>query len=295
MVKTLREQTGVGMMECKKALQEADGDLRRAAALLREKGEAKAVKRAGRAANEGRIQGKVREDERAGVLVEVNTETDFAARSDRFAELVERVSQTALACRCSSRESLLAAKPEGTDAKSVEALVAEAIGVIGENIGVSRCERLEAPEGKSGLVHTYIHPPGRVGVAVVLDCENDKVARAEATRDLAHNLCLHIAFSNPAGLDNGSIPQDVIEAEREIYRNAAIKQGKPEKLLDKIVEGRLRAFFKESCLLEQAYVKDEEKSVKQLIEETAKTAGGALRVNRYVRCQLGEAATSEEA
>ncbi|HUT26071.1 MAG TPA: translation elongation factor Ts, partial [Sumerlaeia bacterium] len=232
---------------------------------------------------------------RACVLVEVNVETDFAARNDRFAKLVDRVADAALVCRCSSPEALLRAKPEGIDAESVEALVTEAIGVIGENIGISRCECLEVPEGKSGLVHTYVHPPGSVGVAVALDCESDEVARTEAARELAHNLCLHIAFSNPAGLDSDSIPQDVIEAEREVYRNAAIKQGKPEKILDKIVEGRLRAFFKESCLLEQAYVKEEQKSVKQLIDEAAKTAGGAVKVKRYVRCQLGEAAVDADA
>ena len=288
-VKELRDQTGVGMMECKNALADCDGDLKRAVNLLREKGTAKAVKRAGRAIKEGRIQAKTSDDKRTGAMVEVNIETDFAARNDGFIGLVETACDAVMANPCDDVAELLEVKlPEGSSAETVGALVTEVQTVIGENMGIGRCVNFQVPGDKAGLVCAYIHPPGKVGVLVELECENAEAAGAEATAELAHNLCLHIAFSNPLSLDSSAIASDVIEAEKEIYRNAALKQGKPEKILDKIVEGRLRSFFKESCLLEQAYVKEEKQSITQLIEETGKAGGGKIAIARFARFQLCE-------
>ena len=295
LVKTLREQTGAGMMECKKALQEAKGDLKRAGSILREKGAAKAVKRAARATKEGRIAAKVSPDKRKGALVEVNIETDFAARNERFAALVEVTASTALECACDCLDTLLAARPAGSDANSVRELVEQALAVIGENMGVRRCATLKVPDGKAGLIRAYIHPPGRVGVLVELACESEAVAQSPATDGLAFELCLQIAFSNPAGIAPSSIPADVIAAEKEVYRNQAIKEGKPEKILDKIVEGRLKSFFRESCLLEQGYVKQEDKTIAQLIAETSKAAGGGIAIAHFVRYQLGEGVEEDSA
>ena len=142
-------------------------------------------------------------------------------------------------------------------------------------------------DGQPGLVQTYIHPPGKIGVMVELACEADAVAAAPATAELAKDLCLQIAFSNPVGLDRDSVPADAIEVEREVYRNQALKDGKPEKIIDRIVEGRLKAYFKESCLLEQGYVREDKKSVGDRVAETAKAAGGEIEVVRFVRFQLG--------
>jgi elongation factor Ts len=290
MVKTLREQTGVGMMECKKALQESDGDIKRAANLLREKGAAKAVKRAGRATKEGRIAAKLSDDKRKGALVEVNIETDFAARNDRFNHLVEVAIDTALACGCGSLECLLGNKPVGDDAETIQALITDSIAVIGENMGINRVQSYKVEDNTDGLVHTYIHPPGKVGVMIQLVCENAAAAADAKTDALAHELCLQIAFSNPAGIDSSSVPADVVANEREVYRNKAIKDGKPEAMLDKIVEGGIRAFFKENCLLEQMYVKEDKTSITELINRTAKEVGGKITVAAFSRFQLGEGA-----
>jgi elongation factor Ts len=288
-VKALRESTGVGMMECKNALQEADGDIKKATALLREKGAAKAVKRADRATSEGLIQAKVSDDLQTTALVEMNIETDFAARNDQFIALTNTICETALASGADTLEALLAAKPVAGDSETVKEAIADTQTVIGENMGIGHCVYLAVPDGEAGLVHTYIHPPGKVGVAIRLACENDAVAANDATKELAHELCLQIAFSNPLSIDSSAIAADVIASEKEIYKNAAIKDGKPEKIIDKIVEGRLKGFFKESCLIEQGYVKEEKQTVQALIEQTAKTAGGKIEVAAFTRYQLGNA------
>lgn len=293
MVKTLREQTSVGMMDCKSALVEAKGDIKRAGELLREKGAAKAVKRAARAKTEGLIRALVSDDACSGSIVEVNTETDFSARNERFGALVDTVNSTALAAMSSSVEELVAAKPVGADAGTVQDLIVDLIAVVGENMGVGRCASLQVPNGEAGLIHAYIHPPGKVGVMIRLACDTAEVASAKQTDEMAHELCLQIAFSAPTGIDQASIPQDVIDSEREVYRNAAIKEGKPEKILDKIVDGRLRSFFKERCLLEQPYVKDDKQTVGALIAETGKAVGGSITVAELVRFQLGEAGEAD--
>jgi elongation factor Ts len=294
LVKTLREQTGVGMMECKKALGETEGDLKKAVALLRERGAAKAVKRAGRATKEGKIQAKVAADGRSGALVEVNIETDFAARSERFVPFVDAVCDTVLATGVADPVALLAAKPTNGAAETIQALMTDAQTVIGENMGLTRADSFRIAAGQAGMIRTYIHTNGKVGVMIELKCDSAKTAQAEETRDLAANLCLQIAFSNPVSLDSSGVPAAVIEAEKSIYRNAAINEGKPEKMLDKIVDGRLHGFFKESCLVEQNYVKDEKTTVSALVAATAKALGGAIEIVRFARYQLGETARVEE-
>jgi len=295
MVKTLREQTGAGMMECKKALEEAGGDLKRAGTILREKGVVKAVKRAGRVATEGLVKAAVSADKRTGALVELNIETDFAARSERFVKLTDVVCNTAAAHCPDTAAALLALKPVGDEESgTVEALVTNGAAVIGEKIAVRRYCCFSVPAGKAGLVRTYIHPPGKVGVMVELECENNQVTQAQAVDEMARDLCLQIAFSAPIGIDRDSVPADLVDQEREIYRKAALNEGKPEKVVEKIVEGRLKSYYKERCLVEQSFVKDEAKTVGALIAETAKAAGGKIRVARIVRFQLGEEVEGKE-
>ncbi|NQU42742.1 translation elongation factor Ts, partial [bacterium] len=274
-------------MECKKALQEADGDLKKAGEILREKGAAKAVKRAERKIKEGRIAASVSDDKRCGALVEINIETDFAARNEKFGELVETVCQTALQTASTDLQALLAAKPSNGAAETIAALVTETISIIGENMGVRRCASFKVPDTDAGLIHAYIHPPGKVGVLLQIKCENDTVAKSDIADELAHDLCLQIAFSDPVSVDSSSVPESVIEAEKQIYRQQALNEGKPEQIIDKIVEGRIKGFFKDSCLIDQAYVKEEKISVGDLIKEKGKAAGGAISIVRFERYQLG--------
>ncbi len=282
MVKALREATGVGMMECKKALQEADGDVERAGNILREKGAAKAVKRAGRATKEGLIQAVVSDDKKQGAMVEVNIETDFAARSERFGQMVAMIAQAAIENQTEDAEAIKAAEVDG---KKIDTEIQDAQAAIGENMGINRVATSSVED--NGLVHTYIHPPGKVGVMVTLKTENAEAASAQATDDLAHELCLQIAFSNPVSIDTSSIPEDVIAAEKEVYRNTAINEGKPEKIIDKIVEGKMKAYYKEHCLLYQAYVKEEKQSVQELMDQVAKEVGGKIEIAKFARFELG--------
>lgn len=289
MVKELRDKTGVGMMECKKALQEAEGDLERAGTILRERGAIKALKRAERAASEGLIKAASSADKRKAALVEVNIETDFAARSDRFIKMTDIVVQTALERGAENLDALLAAAPVGNpEAGSVQQLVTNAIGVIGENMAVRRNAFFAVPEGKAGMVGTYIHHNGKVGVMVQMDCGSDAAAQSDTTAELAKNLCHQIAFSAPLAIDSASLSPEVVAKEREIYRNTAINEGKPEKILDKIVEGKLKSYFKDVCLLEQGFFKEEDKSIGALVIEAAKATGSEIKVARFIRFQLGE-------
>ncbi|MFW6303687.1 MAG: translation elongation factor Ts [Candidatus Sumerlaeota bacterium] len=282
MVKTLREQTGVGMMECKKALQEAEGDLERAGNILREKGAAKAVKRAGRATKEGLIQAQLSADKKNGAMVEVNIETDFAARSERFGIMVDMICKAALENQTEDAEALKNAEVDG---KKIETEMKDAQAAIGENMGINRVATSSVEA--DGLIHTYIHPPGKVGVMLTLKTESPEVADNQATDDLAHEICLQIAFSNPVSIDTSSIPEDVVNAEKEVYRKTAINEGKPEKIIDKIVEGKMKAFYKEHCLLYQAYVKEEKQSIQELIDQVAREAGGKIEIVKFDRFELG--------
>ncbi len=282
MVKTLRDATGVGMMECKNALQEAEGDLERAGNILREKGAAKAVKRAGRATKEGLIQAIVSDDKKKGAMVEVNIETDFAARSERFGQMVGMIAKAAIDNQTEDADAIKAVEIDG---KKIETEMQDAQAAIGENMGINRVATSSVED--NGLVHSYIHPPGKVGVMLTLKTENAEAASAQATDDLAHEICLQIAFSNPVSIDTSSIPEDVVASEKEVYRNTAINEGKPEKIIDKIVEGKMKAYYKEHCLLYQAYVKEEKQSIKELIEQVAKEVGGTIKIEKFDRFELG--------
>lgn len=283
-VKQLRDRTGAGMMDCKRALQEAGGDLDKAVAALRERGLAKAGKRAGRATSEGSIGMAL--GGTVGALVEVGCETDFVARTDAFAKLVEELALLAASePNLDSAEALSAATLDG---ERVSERVAATIAQVGENVVLSRVARL-AVEG-SGRVGGYVHPGSKLGVLVALHTD----ASGPAVDALAKDLAMHVAAADPSPVatDASGVPPQLLEQERAIYRRQAEREGKPEGIVDRIVEGKVKKFLREICLLEQLFVKDPDRSVKRLLADSAAELGQEVRVGGFVRLKLGEANAS---
>ena len=276
MVKELREATGVGMMDCKKALTEANGDMDKAVELLREKGLAGAQKKAGRIAAEGVVAAFVCDKCNTGALVEVNCETDFVAKTDAFKELATSVAKHVVVKNPATVEELLAQTFCDDETKTVDELVKESIAKIGEKIDIRRFERYENAET---MKDTYIHMGGKIGVMVELVGDN-KVA--------AHDIAMHIAAANPMAVSRDDVPAEEVEKEREILRVQALNEGKPEKIVEKMIEGRLKKYFAEICLLEQAFVKDSDKTVGQYAKENG------LEVVRFVRFVMGEGLQKRE-
>lgn len=278
-VKDLRDRTGAGMMDCKRALADAGGDVERAVSLLRERGLAKAGKREGRATHEGVIAVALRGD-RGGIL-ELGCETDFVARTDDFQKLAgDLAGAVAETAALADPEALLGAHVEGAE---VRERIQQTMARLGENVEVKRAERL-AVEGK-GAVGGYVHAGGKLGVLVALSTE-----APDAAGELAKDLAMHVAAADPTPLavDAEGIPAEVLEAERAIYARQAEQSGKPENVVAKIVEGRVRKYVKEVALLEQPFVKDPDRSVGDLLGEFAKSHGPA-RVEGFRRFRLGEA------
>ena len=261
-VKALRERTSCGMMDCKKALTEAGGDIEKAAEILREKGLASAVKKAGRIAAEGVVAAYKEGD--IAVLLEVNCETDFVAKTEQFKGLVNDIAKIIVKEAPADVEALMAAPCE---AGTVEEMMKNAVATIGENMKIRRFVRVQ------GYSDTYIHLGGKIGVLVQTDVEPD----AEAIHDVA----MQIAAAKPTYISKEDVDADEIAHEKEILRAQAINEGKPEKIVDKMVEGRIQKYYKEVCLLEQPFVKDDEKNV-------AKMIGGRFNVLSFVRYEMGE-------
>lgn len=286
LVKELRETSGAGMMDCKKALAENNGDIEAAVDWLRKKGLAAAAKKAGRVAAEGLVgaaaEGKV------GALVEVNSETDFVARNEQFQGLVSAVSRLALAH--DTVEALAGAKhPEGgTVAEKITNLVA----TIGENMNLRRSKRLSV---ENGVVASYVHNAaapgmGKIGVLVALESTGD-AAKLQA---LGKQIAMHVAAANPQSLDISSVDPASLERERAVLTEQARASGKPEEIIGKMVEGRVRKFYEEVVLLEQVYVIDGESRVKQVVEKAAKEIGAPVKLVGFARMALGEGIEKEE-
>ena len=263
MVKNLREKTGAGMMDCKKALVETNGDEKAAADWLREKGIAKAAKKSGRIAAEGAVAAYVSEG-KVGVLLEVNCETDFAANNEAFRELEQKIAELIAASDPKDLEALKASKIDG---KTVEELVTEATATIGEKISIRRFVRYET----KGKIASYIHMSGKIGVLVELDGGDDQLGK---------DIAMQIAASSPLAVDRTGVAAEDLEHEKEVLRKQALEEGKPEKIVDKMVEGRINKYYKEVCLVEQIFVKDSEKTVKDVLN--------GVKVLRFTRYQLGE-------
>ncbi|MCS6778276.1 MAG: translation elongation factor Ts [Geminicoccaceae bacterium] len=287
LVKQLRELTGAGMMDCKRALAETGGDVEAATDWLRKKGLAAAAKKSGRVAAEGLIG--LRLEGTMGALVEVNSETDFVARNETFQALVRHIAGIAPGAR-GDVEALKRMVISATG-RTVADEITQAIAVIGENINLRRTAFLEVREG---LVAGYVHNQvavglGKLGVLVGLASSAPPAALAELGKQLA----MHIAAANPQAVDVAALDPAVVARERAIFAEQARASGKPESIIEKMVEGRLRKFYEEAVLLEQAFVVDPDKRVKQVVEAAAKAAGAPITVSGFVRMQLGEGIEKE--
>lgn len=270
-VKALREETGVGMMECKKALTEAGGDKAQALKLLRERGMAIAGKKASRAVKEGIIAAEVKPDGSSAWMIEVNCETDFVTRNEIFQAFVQELLV---------RAEGLADNALAEDAK--DEVVAK-ITEIGENLVARRNVSLSCSD--IGRVASYIHMGGKVGVLAELACGKAESVDSEVFKEAAKDITLHIAASNPQALDRSAVPEETLAAEREIYAKQA--EGKPANIVEKIVSGKIDKFFSQICLLEQGFVKDPDLSVQQYLDQRAGEVGDQFTVRRFVRYQLG--------
>ncbi len=271
LVKQLRDATNVSMMECKRALQDSDGDMDQALKILREKGMATAAKKAARTANQGLVAAEVSEDGKSGAIIEINCETDFVARNEGFINFVAEMATKAN-------------EIEGELAEVVKDEVVQKITEIGENIVVKRNTRYQL-QG-TGVVGSYIHMGGKVGVLVEVACEKDETIGSDAFQEAVKDVTLHIAASSPRFLTSDEVSEDEIKAEREIYAKQV--EGKPENIIDKIVDGKMQKFFSEICLVDQPFVKEPKQSVAQYLEEKGKEAGDSISVRRFARYQLGE-------
>ena len=278
-VKELRDRTGAGMMACKKALTETDGDIEKAIEVLREKGLAAAAKKAGRVAAEGLVKTYLSDDNKKAVVVEVNCETDFVADNDQFVEFVDKIAKFIATSNAQTVEELEAEKFEG-DATVKEALT-ELIAALGENMTVRRFKTFTADKG---AVQTYIHGGGRIGVAVELACDTESSVVAEVAREI----CMQVAAANPLFLDESSVDKEAVEKEKEIYRVQALNEGKPENIVEKMVEGRVKKYYKEVCLVDQLWVKDGEKTITKLLAEKSKEVGSTITIKNFVRFERGE-------
>ena len=276
MVKDLREKTGAGMMDCKKVLTEADGDMEKAAELLREKGIAKAAKKSDRIAAEGLVLAYVTEDGKIGAAVEVNSETDFVAQNAEFRSFVEMLAKQVATKNPSDVEDLLNQKSIEDEAKTVSEILIDKTAKIGEKLSIRRFERFESA---NGLVEKYIHGDGKI--AVLVEMEN-------ADNSLAKDICMQIAAAKPEFLDRENVPQERVDKEMEILKIQAMNEGKPEAIAEKVVNGRIGKFYSEICLLEQEFVKDPDMKVCDLLK--SKNA----KIVRFARIEKGEGIEKKE-
>ena len=279
-VAALREKTGCGMMDCKKALTASNGDMDAAIDFLREKGLAAATKKSGRIAAEGVAYACVSDSGNVAVVIEVNAETDFVAKNAEFQAFVKTCADTVISENPADVDALLACKAYGDD-KTVDALLKEKILVIGENIKIRRFARLD------GAVVSYVHAAGRIGVIVKFNT-TDEIAAKDGFKEYAKNVAMQVAAANPSYLDEASVPADVVEHEKKILTEQVMNDGKPANIAEKIVAGRIGKFFKEVCLVDQPYVKDGDITVQKYTENTAKELGGEISIAGFVRFEKGE-------
>ena len=275
LVKELREKTGAGMMDCKKVLTETNGDMEKAIELLRERGIAKAAKKSGRVAAEGLVEAYVSEDGKIGAVVEVNSETDFVAKNEEFKNFVMNVAKQVVEKNPATVEELLAQDSIEVPGKTVNEVLVDKIATIGENMNIRRFERFES----EGLVEKYIHGDGKIAVLVNMKSGDKEVAK---------DVCMQIAAARPEYLNEASVPEDRLNKEKEILKAQTMNEGKPEAIAEKIVQGRIRKFFEEVCLVDQAFVKNPDMKISQLLKE--KNA----EVVEFARFEKGEGIEKKE-
>lgn len=285
-VKELREKTGCGMMDCKKALAATDGDMEKAIEFLREKGLATAAKKAGRIASEGLVTVSICDECKAGVVLEVNAETDFVAKNEEFRNFVQAVATVILKENPADVEALLALEMEA--GKTVDAALKEKIATIGENMNIRRFVRYE------GNLVGYVHGEGRIGVMVKFNVGNEAVCSNEEFVAYAKNVAMQIAAINPAFLKREEVPSEVVEKEKEILMAQAINEGKPAAIAEKMVAGRIQKYYKENCLVEQEYVKNPDQTVKAYTDEVAKSLDTTIEIACFARLERGEGLEKKE-
>jgi elongation factor Ts len=278
LVKELREKTGAGMMDCQRALQEANGDLDEAVKVLRKKGLSAAAKKAGRAAKDGLVAIALSADRRRAGMVELNCETDFVARTDKYQVFAQSLAEQVMESGDGDLDKVRAAKAKADPQHTVAEAIAAQIATIGENILLSRVAALAA--GADTLLGSYLHMGGKIGVLVELSAGADE----ETVKDVA----MHVAAAEPRFVSRDEVPAEVIEEEREIARGQAAASGKPAQVIEKIVDGKIGKFFEQVCLVEQPFVKLPEQKVGDLLK-----ARGGVAVRRFVRFKLGEGAVEE--
>jgi elongation factor Ts len=272
-VKELRERTGAGMMDCKKALTETGGDLDEAIKFLRTKGLAAAAKKAHRAASDGTVV--VTGDDQVMVVLELNCETDFVARNPEFVSFAEALAEQALTSGAADIDALKSQPFSGDPEHTVEEAISQRVATIGENVVLNRLTRIEAADGNS--LNSYVHGGGKIGVVVE--------GAGGVDHEALHDVALHVAAAEPRFVTREEVTEDLLESERDIALKQAMEQGKPEEIAKKIVAGKMEKFFVQEVLLEQAFAKEPDKSVKQYLEESS---GKEATVVRFVRFKLGE-------
>ena len=274
LVKELREKTGAGMMDCKKVLTETDGDLEKAAELLREKGITKAAKKSGRVAAEGMVEAYISEDEKVGAIVEVNSETDFVSKNEEFRTFVMDVAKQIVKNNPESVEALLAEPAMFEEGKTVNEALIGKIATIGENISIRRFARFETTDG---LIEKYIHGDGKIAVLVNM---------TSGTKELAKDVCMQIAAARPEFIDRDQVPAERVEKEKEILKIQTMNEGKPEAIAEKIVLGRINKFYQEICLVDQEFVKNPSKKVSDILKDS--------KVLEFARFETGEGIEKKE-
>ena len=275
LVKELREKTGAGMMDCKKVLTETDGDMEKAIELLRERGIAKAAKKSGRVAAEGLVEAYISEDGKVGAIVEVNSETDFVAKNEEFKTFVKNVAKQVVEKNPKDVEDLLNQESTFEAGKTVNEALVGKIATIGENLSIRRFARFES----KGLLESYIHGDGKIAVLINM---------AKGDKEVAKDLCMQIAAARPEYLNEQSVPAERVEKEKEILKVQTMNEGKPEAIADKIVQGRIRKFFEEICLVDQVFVKDSNMKVSELLKQKD------AEVVEFARFEKGEGIEKKE-
>ena len=290
LVKQLRDATAAGMMECKKALVEANGDLNEAQVILRKRGLATAAKKASRSAKEGLIGLYVSASGDQGLLVEVNCETDFVAKTPDFVALVEEVKQIILESKPADVAALRALPSKSEPGVSVADLLTNKIAKVGENMGIPRFALVQA----AGTVGSYTHPGSKLVVLVDVTTKNPATKETAAFKELVQDLAMQVAAADPKFLTKSDVTEEYIAKEKEIQRARALAEGKPEKIVDKVVEGRMSNFYEEVCLLDHPFIKENSVTITQLLADKSKQLGDDLGVASFVRFKVGETATAEE-
>ncbi len=291
-INELRKSTGAGMLDCKKALEQSEGDFEKAVDYLRTKGLAAAAKKSGRAATEGIVATFVSDDAKSGVLLEINSETDFVAKNELFQAFVNNIGKHILATSPADRDTMLAQAYNGDNAKTVQTYLNESIAVIGENIQIRRFAKFDV--SGDGYIGSYIHAGGKIGVLVQVATPAITAANEEIIKGLVKDFAMHSAAAAPRYVSREQVPSDVLEREKDIYRAKAKESGKPDNIIEKILVGQINKFYSDICLGEQVYVKDTDKTIPQVLKETGAAAGGEIKITCFERYMLGEGLEKKE-